>query len=165
VFDIHGIIFWNAGQLPEAWTVDNLLKEHPSIPFNPDIATAFFRAGLIEAWGRGTLKILRECQNAGLPTPVFSYDPSGFRVEFLKSLVKGSEKSSVKGSEKSSVKIIELMKANRLITIAELSESLALSTRTIEKHIAKLKEDQRIERVGADKGGHWEVIEPNEKII
>jgi ATP-dependent DNA helicase RecG len=128
----HGIIFWNAGQLPEAWTVANLLKEHPSIPFNPDIATAFFRAGLIEAWGRGTLKILRECQNAGLPTPIFAYDPSGFRVEFQKS----SEKSSEKKSEKRSEKILELMKANRLITIAELAESLAIATRNIEKHIA-----------------------------
>lgn len=52
------------------------------------------------------------------------------------------------------------MKANRLITTAELSENLAISTHTIEKHIAKLKEDHRIERIGADKGGHWEVLEP-----
>ena len=35
------ITFWNAGQLPETWTVADLLKEHPSIPFNPDIATTF----------------------------------------------------------------------------------------------------------------------------
>jgi ATP-dependent DNA helicase RecG len=155
----HGIIFWNAGQLPEAWTVDNLLKEHPSIPFNPDIATAFFRAGLIEAWGRGTLKILRECQNAGLPTPIFAYDPSGFRIEFKKRSEKKSEKKSEKRSEKRSEKILELMKANRLITIAELAESLAIATRNIEKHIAKLKEDHRIERVGPDKGGYWEVLD------
>jgi ATP-dependent DNA helicase RecG len=45
------IVLWNAGRLPETWTVDTLFKDHPSIPFNPDIATAFFRAGMIEAWG------------------------------------------------------------------------------------------------------------------
>jgi ATP-dependent DNA helicase RecG len=73
--------------------------------------------------------------------------------------VKGSEKSS----EKSSEKIIELMKANSLITIAELAENLAVSTRAIEKHIAKLKEDKRIERVGADKGGYWEVLDTTEE--
>ena len=73
--------------------------------------------------------------------------------------MKGSVKSSVKGSEKSSEKILELMKANRLITIAELAENLAMSTRTIEKQIAKLKEDHRIERVGPDKGGYWEVLD------
>jgi ATP-dependent DNA helicase RecG len=58
------INFWNAGQLPDSLTVDSLMTDHPSIPFNPDIATAFFRAGLIEAWGRGTLKIIEECGNA-----------------------------------------------------------------------------------------------------
>ncbi len=52
VYD-NKIILWNSGQLPESWTVDNLLREHPSIPYNPDIAQAFFRAGLIESWGRG----------------------------------------------------------------------------------------------------------------
>ncbi|MBK9492912.1 MAG: HTH domain-containing protein [Haliscomenobacter sp.] len=54
------------------------------------------------------------------------------------------------------------MKANRLITIAELAENLAMSTRTIEKQIAKLKEDHRIERIGADKGGYWEVLDTTE---
>jgi ATP-dependent DNA helicase RecG len=55
------------------------------------------------------------------------------------------------------------MKANRLITIAELAENLAIATRNIEKHIAKLKEDQRIERVGADKGGYWEILDTTEE--
>jgi ATP-dependent DNA helicase RecG len=82
------------------WTVANLLKEHPSIPFNPDIATAFFRAGLIEAWGRGTLKIVRECKEARLPAPIFTYDLSGFRIEFKKDAGKSSEKRSEKRSEK-----------------------------------------------------------------
>lgn len=52
--------------------------------YQMDIATAFFRAGLIEAWGRGTLKIVRECKNAGLPAPFFTFDLSGFRIEFKK---------------------------------------------------------------------------------
>ena len=50
------IIFWNEGQLPENWTIENLLIKHPSKPFNPDIANALFRIGYIESWGRGTLK-------------------------------------------------------------------------------------------------------------
>jgi len=32
-------------------------KKHPSKPYNPLIANAFFRAGLIESWGRGIQKI------------------------------------------------------------------------------------------------------------
>lgn len=67
------------------------MEEHPSIPFNPDIATAFFRAGLIEAWGRGSLKIVRERKEARLPAPIFTYDLSGFRIEFKKEAGKSSD--------------------------------------------------------------------------
>ena len=76
------IIFWNEGQLPENWTIQNLLTKHPSKAYNPDIANALFRSGYIESWGRGTLKMIRECELAGLPQPVYFYDMSGFFVEF-----------------------------------------------------------------------------------
>ena len=150
VYD-NRITFWNAGQLPETWTVADLLKEHPSIPYNPDIATAFFRAGLIEAWGRGTLKIIRECEEAGLPAPVFSYDQSGFRIEFRKAVGKSSGKSSEE--------IVKLISADGQITIPEIAEHLGISTRAVEKQISKLKDENRIMRVGSPKGGHWEVID------
>ena len=32
-------------QLPENWTIENLLTKHPSKPYNPDIANALFRSG------------------------------------------------------------------------------------------------------------------------
>jgi ATP-dependent DNA helicase RecG len=76
------IIFWNEGQLPENWTVENLLLKHPTKPYNPDIANAFFRSGYIELWGRGILKILKECVDAGLPKPSVKYEMSGFFIEF-----------------------------------------------------------------------------------
>ena len=38
---------------------------------NPDIAKAFFRAGYIEHWGRGTVNIIEYCKQAGLPEPDF----------------------------------------------------------------------------------------------
>ncbi len=48
---------WNPGQLPADWTLEKLMAKHASHPFNPDIANAFFRAGLIESWGRGIERI------------------------------------------------------------------------------------------------------------
>jgi len=45
------LMIWNPGELPLDWTVEKLLGKHASIPFNPDIANVFFRAGMIEAWG------------------------------------------------------------------------------------------------------------------
>ena len=78
------IIFWNDGQLPENWTVENLSVKHPSKPYNPDIANALFRSGYIESWGRGTLKMINECIQFGIPKPNYFYDMSGFWVEFRK---------------------------------------------------------------------------------
>ena len=40
----------NGGVLPDGWTVDTLLSSHRSMPYNPDIANTFFRAGEVEAW-------------------------------------------------------------------------------------------------------------------
>lgn len=44
-------------------------------------------------------------------------------------------------------------------TTKTLAESLGLSTKAIEKHLAKLKAEGIIARIGPDKGGHWSVTE------
>jgi ATP-dependent DNA helicase RecG len=153
------ITIWNAAQLPENLTVADLLKEHPSIPFNPDVATAFFRAGLIEAWGRGTLKIVRECRNAGISAPVFSYEQTGIRIEFRKGSEKVSGKVSGKMSGKMSGKIFALIKEDNHIAIPELSTRIGVTERTIERHLRKLQQDNLLKRIGGAKGGYWEVME------
>ncbi len=53
-----------------------------SDPFNPDVANASFRAGEIEAWGRGIECLLEACHAADTPEPVLRYEPSGLWVEF-----------------------------------------------------------------------------------
>jgi ATP-dependent DNA helicase RecG len=53
------VLFWNNGQLPDDWTVERLKSKHPSQPYNPDVANAFFRAGMIEAWGRGIERVIQ----------------------------------------------------------------------------------------------------------
>lgn len=59
----------NYGELPDELKVNDLKRNHPSLPRNPDIAHIFFLRGLIEQIGRGTLYILDYCQKAGLRTP------------------------------------------------------------------------------------------------
>jgi len=78
----HQIVVWNPGQLPQDWTLERLLGKHPSTPYNPLIANAFFRTGYIEAWGRGIEKIHRECREHDIPLPVFDYGMSGLMLTF-----------------------------------------------------------------------------------
>lgn len=80
------IMIWNEGKLPDNWTVEDLLQKHSSKPFNPDIANAFFRTGYIEAWGRGTIKIVDQCKEHGLPLPEFRNDGNDFWVTFKKDI-------------------------------------------------------------------------------
>ncbi|MCB0518525.1 MAG: putative DNA binding domain-containing protein [Lewinellaceae bacterium] len=153
------INIWNAGQLPPSLTIDNLKQDHPSIPYNPDIATAFFRAGLIEAWGRGTLMIIEECEKHRLPLPVFATDEAGFGIEFKAAERKMSGKTSEKMSGKVPEKILALVSRDAKITIALLSNEIGVTERTIERNLKKLQEENRIKRIGPDKGGHWEIME------
>ncbi len=152
------IIFWNEGQLPENWTISQLKEKHPSKPFNPVIANVFFRAGLIEAWGRGIFKIINACRISNSAEPVFKCDLSGFFVELIAQKIGTlGEKLGEKLGE-NRLEIIKLMQANQQISIAELSRQIGISTTAIERNIKYLKEKEIIKRVGAAKGGHWEAI-------
>ena len=73
---------WNPAVLPEGWTLDTLLGAHSSSPYNPAIANAFFRAGEIEAWGRGVERIFAACAAAGTPKPLLRYQPFDMWMEF-----------------------------------------------------------------------------------
>jgi len=70
---------WNPAVLPEGWVVDDLLREHASLPYNPNIANAFFRAGEIEAWGRAIQRILQACREDKVPEPKIRLSGHGIR--------------------------------------------------------------------------------------
>ncbi|MXW79767.1 MAG: transcriptional regulator [Gemmatimonadetes bacterium] len=71
------IAIWNAVQLPSEWAADQLAGGLSSKPYNPRIAYAFFRAGMIEAWGRGIRRIAEMCKEAGNPVPEWKLQSSG----------------------------------------------------------------------------------------
>ena len=97
----------------------------------------------------------------GLSAPEFSYDASGFRIEFKKVSGKTPEKMPEKMPDKTPEKILFLIKKNPKVTIAKLSEQLNLNNRTIERSLKKLQDENLLERVGGRKGGHWKIIEPS----
>ena len=76
------LLIYNPGSLPEGWTLERLLGPHPSRPYNPDIANAFFWAGEIETWGRGIDRVFRACRRAGTTEPNIRLEPGGLWFEF-----------------------------------------------------------------------------------
>ena len=157
----------NGGVLPEGWTVETLLSSHRSMPYNPDIANTFFRAGEIEAWGRGIERIITACKQDGFSTPEFRYDASGiwatFKFEYPERATtqKNDQKTTRKRPESDQSKqedaIIELLKENPYISRKEISGRLGLHDSSVKRRLASLQEKGAIKRIGSDKGGYWEV--------
>jgi Fic family protein len=79
-------------------------------------------------------------------------------VEFMLEVILKSIKSSVKSSVNTEDKILEILKQNPTMTIKELSTIFDLTPRAIEKQIAKLKNENRLQRVGSTRKGSWEII-------
>jgi ATP-dependent DNA helicase RecG len=59
----------SSGTLHFGLTAEALFQPHESLPWNPLIARVFCRRGVIEAWGRGTIKMAELVTRAGLPRP------------------------------------------------------------------------------------------------
>jgi ATP-dependent DNA helicase RecG len=75
---------WNEGGLPLGLTLEELKGEHNSRPRNPKIAEACFKAGYIDTWGRGTLKIINACKEAGLTEPMLEEINGGIAITLFK---------------------------------------------------------------------------------
>lgn len=78
----------SSGSLHFGLTVEDLYGPHESLPWNPLIARVLFRRGVIESWGRGTIKMAELTREAGLPSPEIEdaagrvtvlFRPSGYR--------------------------------------------------------------------------------------
>ena len=161
------IIISNRCILPEGWTAETLMQPHDSIPYNPDIANVFYRAGYIETWGQGIQKICDECTALGAGLPKYEIIGTGLRVYFpaLKSaLIDQPKAPKHQNTDKHGalddamvLKIIEILKEKPDISQEALGENMGVTRRVVQKYINVLKEAGRIERVGGKRYGHWKI--------
>ena len=71
-----------------------------------------------------------------------------------------SREKTAKSGEKNTTsreKIIDLLSQDGRLSAVALAEKIGISAKAIEKHLANLKADGRIERIGPAKGGYWKV--------
>ncbi|MHB1324718.1 MAG: ATP-binding protein [Thermoleophilia bacterium] len=71
---------WNPGALPPGLTPARLREPHGSVARNPRICEALFLTGYIEKYGTGTLMMIRESIENGLPEPDFEQRGGEFVV-------------------------------------------------------------------------------------
>jgi ATP-dependent DNA helicase RecG len=136
---------------------------------------------LTEGRGTGIPTIKRTLENNGSAVPAFDTDEpkrSYFVIEIpihpdfveddtipegkKEELVDGLVERLVEGLVESQKKIVQLMADNPSVTIKDMSESVGISTTSIDKNITALKQKGIIERVGSDSVGKWQINFPEE---
>jgi ATP-dependent DNA helicase RecG len=161
---------WNEGGLPFGLTLEELKGEHNSRPRNPKIAEACFKAGYIDTWGRGTLKIINACKEAGLTEPMLEETNGGIAITlFKKADGKNSEtirKEFGNNSErirkqfgKAIAHAFEVIAKHPDYSAEQIAAEISKTARTVEKYITKLKDAGILVRKGPKLGGYWEIIE------
>jgi ATP-dependent DNA helicase RecG len=165
---------WNDGLLPEDLTVEDLKTTHRSKPRNPFIADACFKAGYIDSWGRGTLRIFESCMENKMPEPMMEEQQGGFLCQLFRKIQNETYKD-VKVFEKFEIVYGEIMEELRRsygevtlkiltqihhkpeIRAIEIAKAIGKSQSTIEKTLRKMKDNKIIERIGSDRLGYWKI--------
>lgn len=164
---IDKIIIANDCVFPDDWTVDDLMGSHRSRPYNPLIANTFFRAGFIEAWGRGIEKIKDSCVEAGNPMPEYVVKKEDIMVTF-KSLktntTQGATQGVTQGATQADIntienaipmRILKVIKNNPTLSQSQIAEMLGEKRDTIKYYIRKMRLSGIIAREGTSQNGKW----------
>lgn len=165
------IEFENPGGFPRP--IDELLRTDVSIPRNPVIAKLFRCAKLCENAGFGFDKMQQWNEE---DSKLVSFRDEKMdcalvvfrRLEVKRTIIENppenpSENPPENPPEKLDdldVLIVSLLKDNPKITYDKLSDMTGKHRDTIRVHLNTLREKGFIVRVGPDKGGHWNVVEP-----
>lgn len=151
------IMIWNYGRLPENWTVEDLLDKHSSQPRNPDIATAFFRSGYVESWGRGMDKMKNLCIEAKIPVPQFSCKGNDFWTVFRKDIYNKEDLSNL-GLNERQIKAVLYVKEKGKITNSEYQALNSVSKRTATNDLSELVDKYKlVNNVGFGAGSYYEL--------
>lgn len=107
------------------------MGKHRSRPYNPLIANTFFRAGFIEAWGRGIEKIKDSCKEAGNPMPEYTIKREDIMIMF-KSLVsstgQGTNQANQDGGNSVAARILKVIQKEPTLSQKKLQMLLGKST-------------------------------------
>ncbi|HOA05207.1 MAG TPA: ATP-binding protein [Candidatus Fermentibacter daniensis] len=158
------------GDLHFGLTPEALFRDHESRPWNPMIANIFYRRGIIENWGRGTLKIARLMREQGLEPPEVAVREGAVAVTFRIATTLTRETTGITTGKmtgkmigkmigKTPGAVLELLRTDPGLTVIELAVRLGKSEITIHRAVRVLREAGLLQRIGPDKGGYWKVLD------
>jgi len=150
------LIIMNEGSLPPEITVEDLKRNHLSKPRNRLLADVFYFAGFIEAWGRGTLKIVEKCRDQGLPKPEFQNDHGVMSVIFFKDRWNEKYLHQLELNERQ-IKAVQYIKEYGKITNSDYQNINNVSERTALRDLDDLMRKEIVLKKGQKKGTHYKL--------
>jgi ATP-dependent DNA helicase RecG len=64
-----------------------------------------------------------------------------------------------------SEKILLLITNDGSISMSEIGKKLGIQRDTVKEYIARLKQDEKIRRVGKTRAGHWEIVKKSTESV
>jgi len=162
-YDDH-LTFFNPGGLPPPLRLEELKREHPSIPRNRLIAEMFFYVGWIERWGRGIQKMLDECATAGLPEPEFEEQTGGLWVTFRKDILTEEHLRSL-GLNERQVRAVLHVKEYGRITNKEYQRLAETSRETAKRDLTDLVTRSLLARKGTGRNVYYVLGQMGQKWV
>ena len=171
----RSIELWNYGLLPKELTPAALMQKHSSYPRNHNIANVFYKAGFVESWGRGFKKIAEEFERANLPLPTIEENGGGVMAIIQRKTVDEviAERDgnvgnmsvtnvgnvSVRKLSDRQRNIISMIEENPFVTAKEMSVTMSVTKRTIERNLSVLQKAGIIRHEGRVNAGVWVILE------
>ena len=147
----------SSGTLHFGLTPAALFQPHESLPWNPLIARVFFRRGIIEEWGRGTIKIAELTARAGLPRPEIEEIAGGVTVRFRPTRYVPPQRVAQDLSERQRRVLTMLSEADSGVALKDICTQLApnASERQVRKDLEALRVLGLAYSVGHGRGARW----------
>ena len=137
---------------------------------NPAIANAFAYMKIIEKWGTGIPRILRECKEYGLKKPELIDFDGDFRVNMYRREEKSkttqtttqittqiTTQTTIKLT-KNDHEILQVIQNNPALSQKEIAMELGWTVDRVKYYLNKMKKQEAIRRIGSSHKGYWELL-------
>lgn len=147
----------STGVLPFDLTPEDLTRPHRSRPWNPLVAQAFYRRGIIEQWGRGTIKMALWNEQAGLVAPEFEVNAGEVTVRFLPTRYVPPSRVSHDLSELQR-NLLRLVEHYGHASLSQIKSSLPNTPeRTVQDNLQMLRRLNLVDSTGRGAGARWKL--------
>jgi ATP-dependent DNA helicase RecG len=147
----------STGTLHFGLTPEALYLPHESLPWNPLIARVFYRRGIIEAWGRGTIRMEELTVRAGLARPEIFETTNCVTVRFSPTRYVPPQRVAQDVTERQQRVLTLLSESGSGLALREILERIGqgITERQARKDLEALRIHGLAQATGHGRGSRW----------